>query len=408
MGLGGWLWSWWSAFGTLWLVLLTVEVGRLARGLSLLPRLADVSTERAPARAPLPLVTVVLAARNEERAVEGCVRSILQSDYPALQIIAVDDRSEDLTGTILQSLAAQDPRLEVVRLQHLPRGWLGKNHALQRAAREAKGEWLLFTDADVRFAPSTIRRAVSLAQGGGLDHVTAAPALLAPDLGLRLFIAGFSLILTAWTQPWDAVRADRQAAVGVGAFNLVRREAYWAVGGHDAMPMAVADDMALGRLLKRAGFRQTMALAGFQGAPLLELEWYPDLGSAVRGLEKNAFAMFNFRTVAVVAWSLAGTLMTGLPLLALLLAPGWHRLPWLAVSVLVCAAFWTSGRQMLGRFPWFLGLLFPVAQFTLTWAVLRSAWMTLWHGGVRWRDTFYPLQELRRAQLPHLRLRRGA
>ena len=402
--LGAWLWSFWSAFGTVWLVCLGVEVGRLARGMRLMPRLADVPADSSA----LPAVSVVVAARNEEQAVASCVRSLLASDYPSLEVVAVDDRSSDRTGVILDELAATDPRLRVLRLQELPPGWLGKNHALECGARLAHGEWLLFTDADVRFAPSTIRRAVTLAQRNKLDHVAAVPALLAPGMGLRLFIAGFSLILTMWLEPWNAIRSNHRAYVGLGAFNLVREGAYRSVGGHASLPLAVADDVTLGRLLKSAGFRQCMALSASSDQRLLELEWYPDLGSAVRGLEKNAFAMFDFRTLAVVIWSLAGAVITGLPLFALLVAPGWHRLPWLAVDLLVSASFGAAGRQMMGRFPWFLSLLFPVAQITLTWAVLRSAWLTIWRGGVHWRGTFYPLRELRGGQQPSVRLRQGA
>ena len=403
--LGAWLWSFWSAFGTVWLVLLGVEVGRLARGMRLMPRLTEVTAD-AP---ELPPVTVVLAARNEEPAVGMCVRSLLASDYPDLRVIAVDDRSSDRTAAILEEIAATDPRLQVVRVHALPPGWLGKNHALECGAKLAHSQWLLFTDADVRFAPSTIRKAVGLAEGSGLDHLAAVPVLLAPGVGLRLFIAGFSLILTMWLQPWNAVRTNHRAAVGLGAFNLVRQTAYSSVGGHAAFPLAVADDVVLGRLIKGAGFRQCMALGASRGQRLLELEWYPDLGSAVRGLEKNAFAMFNFQTVAVVLWAVLGAVITGVPLVAALLAPGWHRLPWLAVDLLMSASFGTAGRQMLGRFPWFLSLLFPIAQITLTWALLRSAWLTIWHGGVQWRDTFYPLRELRGGQRPSaVRLRPGA
>lgn len=403
--LGVWLWSFWSAFGTLWLLCLGVEVGRLARGMRLMPRLSDVRHDTGA----LPAVSVVLAARNEEHAVGMCVRSLLASDYPDLLVVAVDDRSTDQTGAILDAIAAEDGRLKVVHIHDLPPGWLGKNHALECGARLARGKWLLFTDADVRFAPATLRKAVLLAEESHLDHLAAVPALLAPGVGLRLFIAGFSLILTMWLQPWNAIRSDHRAYIGLGAFNLVRHSAYHSVGGHAALPLAVADDVMLGRLLKGAGFRQCMALGASEGQRLLELEWYPDLGSAVRGLEKNAFAMFNFRTVAVILWSLLGTVITGVPLLAALLAPGWHRLPWLAVDLLMSAAFGTAGRQMMGRFPWFLSLLFPVAQITLTWAVLRSAWLTLWRGGVHWRGTFYPLRELRSGQRPSaVRLRPGA
>ncbi len=400
LAFGAWLWSWWVAGGAAWLLFFAVELGAARRGVRLLPRLGDVLPDTSEGACPP--VTVVVAARNEEGSVAAATRSILRSDYPRLQVVVVDDRSDDRTPEILTDLAAGEPRLECLRVQDLPPGWLGKNHALQRGSERARGEWLLFTDADVRFGPSTIRRAVALARRDGYDHVTAIPALEAPGLWLRLFLAWFSLVFSLWQRPWLANRADRSTAMGIGAFNLVRTRVYWNLGGHAALPLAVADDITLGRRIKAAGYRQLVVTAGGQDEsvpPLLAVQWYPDLPSAVRGMEKNAFAMFNFQAAPLLGWITLGTVVAFWPLLAVLMAPGWHRLPWLVVLLVASASYGAAGRQALGRFPLVLGLLYPLAQCLLAWTVLRSAVLTLMHGGVRWRDTFYPLEELRRAQL---------
>jgi len=294
-----------------------------------------------------------------------------------------------------------------LHVRQLPPRWIGKNYALALGAERASGSWLLFTDADIRFAPHTVRSALAYALRNDLDHITATPAVLTRGLWLRVFLAQFSLTLSIWQRPWNAARPGSRASVGFGAFNLVRRQAYEAIGGHRSFPLAVADDIVLGRKLKWAGFRQMLVLAGEgeAGAPFLEMEWYPDLKAAIRGFEKNAFALFNFRPVPVVFWSLVATAAVVGPFVALLLAPGWHRLPWLIASVVAGASLGFVGREFLGYFPWPMALLYPLAQCLLTWTLLRSAWVTLNNGGVRWRDTFYPLHELRGEQLPDARER---
>jgi len=409
-GVGFWLWSWWSAGGTLWLVCLGVELVLARGGVRLVHRLADQPTRSTETGHRWAAVTVIVAARNEGATVADALGSILASDYPCLRVVAVDDRSTDQTGEILEGLAATDQRLRVLHVRDLPRGWLGKNHALGLAAALVESEWLLFTDADVRFAAGALRRAVLLCERQGLDHVTAVPALLASGLWLRLFLGWYALVLTLWLQPWHAPRADRRASAGVGAFNLVRRTAYLGVGGHAALPLAVADDVVLGRLLKSAGYRQMMVTARGgtverPGEPQLQLQWYPDLKSAMRGLEKNAFAMFEYRTAPLLSTAAVAMVLTLGPWVAAILAPGWHRLPWLAADALVGASLGFAGHEMMDNFPWPLSLFYPLAQMLLTWAALRSAWLTLSQGGVRWRDTFYPLRELRSAQSEARRLR---
>lgn len=398
-----WLSSAWSASGSLWLLGLSAQLWLTRRGLQNLPRL----TPDAPLPiGPVPRVSVIVAARDEAATIERAMRSLLGSDYPDLEVLAVDDRSTDGTGPLLERLAAEDRRLRVLRVDRLPSGWLGKNHALCLGAEQATGQWLLFTDADIRFAPHTVRSALAFALEHQLDHVTAAPAFLTRGLWLRVFLAQFSLTLSIWQRPWNAARADSRASVGFGAFNLVAASAYHTIGGHRTFPLAVADDVVLGRKIKWAGFRQMLVIAGDAGGqPMLQLEWYPDVRAAIRGFEKNAFAMFNFQTLPVLFWSLVATAIVFAPLAALLLAPGWHRIPWFFATVVAGAALGFAGQQFLGYFPWPMALLYPLAQCLLTWTLLRSAWITLNNGGVRWRDTFYPLRDLRNEQVSNPRQR---
>jgi cellulose synthase/poly-beta-1,6-N-acetylglucosamine synthase-like glycosyltransferase len=209
-----------------------------------------------------PFVSVVVAARDEREAVEAALRSLLEQDYPGrLEVIAVDDRSTDGTGDIMAGLAAgRSGRLRHLRVDGLPEGWLGKNHALWVGAGEAEGGWLLFTDADVRFGPDCVELAVRHAVNEGLDHLALAPELVSRGTALKSFVAAFVLAFEVTQRPWRVSDSDAKESVGVGAFNLVRREAYEGAGTHEAVRMRPDDDLRLGRALKEAGFRQAVLI----------------------------------------------------------------------------------------------------------------------------------------------------
>ncbi|HVG46286.1 MAG TPA: glycosyltransferase, partial [Longimicrobium sp.] len=161
-----------------WLLLAAREIPRLGD----VPPLGD---------AEMPAISIVVAARNEARGIEGAMRSLLAQDAPRLEVVVVDDRSDDATGAILDRFARDEPRLRVVHVTELPAGWLGKNHALWLGAGSATGELLLFTDADVVIEPLALRRAVGAMVAGGLDHLTASPSIERPSLLFEMFIGVF-------------------------------------------------------------------------------------------------------------------------------------------------------------------------------------------------------------------------
>src|SRR3989475_5681316 len=183
----------------------------------------------------LPSLTILATAKDEADRVEGAARSLLAQDYPGATILVVDDRSTDLTGKILDRLAREDPRLRVVHVGSLPEGWIGKCHALARGAEATDSEWILFTDADVTLAPEAARRAVSPAVRYGWDHVAAGPAMRLESIGEAVFVSAFMVIFNGSQRPWLASDPRRKNAIGIGAFNLVRRESYLKAGGHAAI-----------------------------------------------------------------------------------------------------------------------------------------------------------------------------
>jgi len=203
-----------------------------------------------PAGAPLPRLSVVVAACNEAGTIDAAARTLLAQDYPDLEIVLADDRSTDATGAIIDRLADEDDRVRAIHVTALPEGWLGKVHALDRGTAEATGAFLLFTDADVRFAPDALRRAVALCEQRGLDHLAGLPACWSAGLLVDMVVAAFLRPFVAMMRPWAVPRPDSRAFLGVGAFNLVRRSALARTPGFAWLRMEVADDAGLGLMMK--------------------------------------------------------------------------------------------------------------------------------------------------------------
>ncbi|QIN79158.1 glycosyltransferase [Rubrobacter marinus] len=346
--------------------------------------------EPGPLPGGYPSLSVVVPARDEERAVAGALRSVLENGYPGrLEVFAVDDRSTDATPGILASLAGEYPNLTVLSVRSLPEGWLGKNHALYVGASEAGGEWLLFSDADVHLAPGCLARAVACATRDGLDHLTLSPDVLSRGTLLSAFVATFYLIFTLVARPWLAKDPRRKESVGVGAFNLVRRDAYLAAGTHRAIALRPDDDMKLAKLLKIRGFRQDVA----SGDGLVLVEWHTSVRGAIRGLEKSVYAGADYRLGAIVAGVLLHALVGVLPFAgALLLGRGAPRAACLGNVALIHAMYRRSGSEA----PLLHTALHPLGIALFAYAALRSAYRAIRTGGIEWRGTRYPLDELRR------------
>jgi glycosyltransferase involved in cell wall biosynthesis len=355
-----------------------------------LDRLPDV--EPAPPAGGWPALTVVVPARDEVLGIEAAVRSLLAQDYAGLRVIAVDDRSVDGTGEILDRLSTADPRLSVVHVRELPAGWLGKNHACASGAGAAPDGWILFTDGDVVFAPGALRRAVAYAEARRLGHLVALPRLLAPGFVERAFVSTFAALTTPVFRTWELRLPGTRAYIGIGAFNLVRRAEYLRTGGHARLRLEAVDDVKLGIVLRRSGVRQGAVDSG----GLVSVRWNFGFAASWIGLVKNAFAGTEYRwSVALAA---AGALLaTSLgPPLAALLAPGAAaRLTGLAGWALAAGVVGTVARRFGGG-SGLEGVLVPFTGPALAAVVLTSALVTTARGGIVWRGSRYPLDELRR------------
>lgn len=341
-----------------------------------------------PSPTHYPLLSVVIPALNEARSLEASLQSVLDQDYPNFEICVLNDRSTDATGEILDRLKTRHPHLQVVHISELPSGWLGKNHALHVGAAQARGEWLLFTDADVVFRPEAFSAAMTCAVTRDLEHLTALPRMVSKSPLLASFVAVFTLLFS-----FGVLRASAPATkahAGLGAFNLLRRSVYEQLGGHSPIALRPDDDMMLGKLVKQAGFKQEVVLA----AELIEVEWYESVHQAVRGLNKNAFAGL-FYSPAVVSLFVSALVLTHiLPFVAVFTTTGATQ--FLCVLVLINIALVYALGSWYLKLPGLCAPLHPLGAALLGYAVLESAVKATWRGGVSWRGTFYPLEQLKR------------
>ena len=337
-----------------------------------------------------PRLSVIIAARNEAGTIENALKSVLAQNYPNLEIILVNDRSNDGTDEILQKLAEKDPRVLIHHVEELPPGWLGKVNAMQQGFGRSTGVWLLFTDADVHFQEESLERIIDVAERSSVDYLCVVPEVQARQ---RLLKALYTVSLSGFflaTRIWEV--KNQNSFVGVGACGLVRRSLLSQIPGLPWLKMEVVDDLALAQLAWQVGGK----LDVYWGRECLGVEWYPSMGDLIRGLEKNLFAGAQYQYwrallgiigilfVAVAPWL---SFFSGNWLLSLT-AVGAFSGYWLA---------WISGDKAQGV-GWLERLISPLLLFVIAWALARSTFITWRQGGIKWRETFYSIADLRRGQ----------
>ena len=364
-----------------------------------------------------PRISIIVPARNEAEDIRETLTHLLALDYSNYEIIAVNDRSTDRTGQIMDEVAANDlaasgllrdagvtahaladrsvrpTRLKVIHISELPSGWMGKTHAMWTAGLQATGEWVLFTDADVIFKPDSLRRAVAYVEAERADHVVLFPRMIMKGAGERMMIAFFQVLFVFGHRPWKGADPKARDHMGVGAFNMVRWSVYERVGTYRALRMEVVDDMKLGKVVKNAGFVQR----NVYGEDLISLRWAKGAFGMVNNLTKNFFAVLSFqwwRTVATIVG--LGFLNLG-PFLGVWLAHGWARLPYLIALASLFAIY--CGMSFRSPIPPYYFFLHPISTSLFMYILLRSMVLTLWNDGIEWRGTKYGLEELRKGMV---------
>jgi GT2 family glycosyltransferase len=388
-------WFWTGLLGFIAFAWLLAAID-LARGALVIPTLnttrpgAPDGSHHADAADALPRVSILFSALDEAEKLPAALATFLAQDYPNYEVIAVDDRSEDATGSILDAAARGNPLLKVAHVTSLPPGWLGKPHGLQTAFEHSTGEWLVLTDADVRFQPEVLRATVALAEEKHWDHLALLCHAEMFTLGEKIAMTFFAMSFMLGLRPWRASDPKSRAYIGVGAFQLLRRRAYEKMGTHRRLAMEVVDDVKVGKLVKEAGLRSGVARAG----RAVTVHWHAGLGNIIRGTTKNFYATTGFRLWFAAGQVAGNLLMFVLPWVALPLAHGWARMFALAAVALPVMA--QAGAALEFDESPLYAVTQPLGALIVCWMIVRSTFVTLRQGGIFWRGTFYPIEELKR------------
>ncbi len=365
-----------------------VMTGLVEYGSRHYPRLSNVAAPATRADA-WPFVSIVMPVRDEEARIGLTLERLMALSYPHYEVIVVNDQSGDGTPAILQRMANGQPAMHIVNLTSSDPDWLGKPYAMHQGALRVQGSWILFMDADTMLDASALTRAVSYAQQQRLSYLSIVPDLNIPASGAQAFLGFFGMLLAYSLMPLAMNAKSRRGSIGIGAFQLVDKEAYERVGGHHRIRYCIADDLSLARHCKQAGLRTGVLLAG--GA--VQLPWYATFSEALHGFEKNFYSMAQFRFSRVVALVVFLSIFFYLPWI---LGIGGGQIAGFASVALGWAEYVHIGRQGVHPFGWRAVILYPVMPVLLFYTLLRSALLAERQRGVWWRGRFYSLKALRR------------
>ncbi len=353
-----------------------------------------VPNKRASVPKPAPLVSVLVPARNEEANIRAGLESLLQQDYPNFEVLVLDDNSTDGTAAIVSERAAHDHRLNLIHGRPLPTDWAGKPFACYQLAQAAKGDWLLFVDADTTHAPHMLRSVLSLALETGASLLSGFPRQLADTLPLKIVMPLLYFIILGWLPLWWLQRSRRpRPSLAIGQFLLFSAAEYWRVGGHEVVQSRIIEDVWLGIETTRRGGRHVAV----DLSSVVSCRMYTSLGAAWNGLGRSVYSITAMSPAGLLGLVLAAYFFYLVPFYWL-----WNglfmsavSLPWMAAVVFQVVVILLIRWLVDNRFKepnisvWFhvVGFLFlflDVLYFSGRW---------LLGAGVSWKERVYGRQE---------------
>ena len=341
-----------------------------------------------------PRVSVLVPAKNEEDTLFAAVQSLLQVDYPNLEVILINDRSTDRTGEVAERLAQLDPRIRRIDIEQLPEGWLGKVHALQQGVRASSGEWLLFTDADVHFAPQALKKAVAYCLQYRKGFLALFPELVNIRGLVGMTQAAFGVMLLSLLDPTRIADPQSKAAMGVGAFNLVQKEYIEPQAGLEWLRMELADDAGLGLMMKQRGANPDI----LSGRELVSLDWYPNLTAMLNGVLQRCIMGSNYHPLLFAITCTFMFVCLAVPLFLSFALSSSTPLAWLFLRAYVIPVIaMQAGAKNFGISGYSLWGI-SIGYAIILYGMLRSLVICIHHGGVYWRGDIYALRELRAQQ----------
>ncbi len=337
-----------------------------------------------------PLISVLVPARNEERDIAACVESLLRQDYPAFEVLVLDDGSSDRTGELVVAIAARDPRVRLLRGQPLPPGWAGKPYACHQLAAAAKGEWLLFTDADTIHAPDMLISALTYARAHRLSLVSGFPFQKTSSFSQRVVIPAMWSIVVTCVPLWWAQGARRpKAGLVIGQFIFVNAADYREVGGHAAVRGRIIEDVWLGIAFARRGKRlATVDLAG-----VVTTRMYEGVGDLWEGFSKWTYSLTAYMSwlFAIILAGAVALFLAPFVLAASHLSPGLPDYEWFAI-ILVQVALVLLMRVLIDRrfdYPRRYFVSYPAGILFLLLSGLWGSARALTGRGVSWKERTY-------------------
>ncbi|WP_160116222.1 glycosyltransferase [Legionella busanensis] len=335
-----------------------------------------------------PKVSIIVPFHNEQQHLESAMRSLCSLDYANYEVIAVDDRSTDFSYKIASQIANKNPCLKLIKVETLPFNWLGKPHALHQGLKHATGDYIVFTDADVNFKPSTLTKAIDYMLAENLGHLTLSPKIEVTHFSMKLFMPFLLCIMFLSMMPWRIKSINPKDAIGIGAFNCISRETLNLIGGVKSVALNPIDDVGLACRIKQYSVKQGIADAGF----LLTLSWYETIKACKIGFEKNIFAFFNFSLIKSVMALLSLATFIFLPLFGLTI---FNSLTYLLSSISIISmvlAIMLSCHQL--NLPKIYALSYPLAALITLYIVIRSVSLCILRQGIYWGGKFFSLKKL--------------
>ncbi|GIW47308.1 MAG: glycosyl transferase [Deltaproteobacteria bacterium] len=348
-----------------------------------------------------PMVSIIVPMRNEQRNAKRCLESLLSQNYPIFEIIAIDDRSEDNTLCILKELASKHSNLKVVEGKPLPKDWVGKNHAIWQGIQYAKGEWLLFTDADTVSDPNMLPSVINYVVKNGIDMLSISPFQILETFWERVIQPViFCSIHYAFSRKKVNDPRSKTAAAN-GQFILIKHSVYQELGGHLAIKDKIVEDFALAKLVKERGYR----LIVLRGIRLVKTRMYTSFSEIWEGWTKNLFLgigqkwglllyftitlfLWGFTPFILLGWSIFGFFYTQISLTSLLIT----LTEGLVLFTLVTYNAWSCTRFF--RLPSYYAFTFPLGISIYIAIILSSTYKVVSGKGVTWKGRRYRVQEL--------------
>jgi len=335
---------------------------------------------------PPPKISVLIPARNEELRLRPCLSTLSDSDYPILEILVLDDHSTDGTARLVKQRAQGDPRIRILSGQNLPQGWVGKPWACHQLSREAKGDYLLFVDADTRFSDITIAHAVNLAHEQKADLISLWPFQESLSWSERLVIPFVHLFILFYLPHW-ARGPLRCFGAANGQFVLFRRESYEKIKGHESVRDHMVEDIAIARNMREGGFK-VLNLDGTNpghSIALVRCRMYNRFSEVWEGFTKNLYPSFDGNFPAFLFFQLIQIVIFLTPFL-LLLTPFRGPLVWTEIAIIFALRLSLAHRfrqSYLGAF------LHPFGQI-LVLIIAFNSWLQTLRGRLPWKGRHYP------------------